>query len=165
MFRLIQQCSLQGYKEQSSNYKVEKKYGSFCSTLTVILICATYYSVILFLRKRQKKLLSTVKGIVFTVSVSGAQTELGRGAFVPSALSHPLPLIGKVCLQLKHMNLSVVNHHKLTKQAITAMSNSNSCLHLPQDFLMVYKVVYYLVFIQKICRGYKSIAQLYNCSF
>lgn len=46
-------------------------------------MCATYYSVVLFLRK----LLSTVKGIVFTAPVPGAQTELGRGAFMPSAPS------------------------------------------------------------------------------
>lgn len=51
-------------------------------------------------------MLSTVKGIVFPVSVPGAQTELDRGAFMASALSQANSL-GKD-FEIEKAKLSVV---------------------------------------------------------
>lgn len=86
------------FPETASDYKVEKNsflwqhvdmilLQTFKVDKEVILMCAAYYSVLSILRKKLRKLLSTVKGIVFTVSVPEAQTELGRVAFMASALS------------------------------------------------------------------------------
>ena len=77
------------WKLQKTENKVEK-FAGHCNDLK----CGYYSNVDMcyiifhfYFRKRCRKLLSTVKGIVFTVCVPGAQSELGGAAFMPCALS------------------------------------------------------------------------------